>query len=212
MYSISGIKYQKELEQLPFFNKIQAGILIGKNGKNLDQKLAQLNKKGYLLPLKKGFYTTSLYLDKTDKQSYSEYIANNLRSPSYISSEYILSKSGLIPEAVVGITSITIKSSRNYTNILGNFIYQNIKSSLFCGYQTRFFTDKQIYVASTAKALFDFLYLKKLNHIKQELTADLRINWENFSKENLQEFQKYVHLSGSKKMSAILKMIYKYVS
>jgi hypothetical protein len=35
MISISGIKYQKELEAIPYFNKKQAGILIGKKGRNL---------------------------------------------------------------------------------------------------------------------------------------------------------------------------------
>ena len=51
MISISGIEYQKELESLPYFNKSQAGILIGKEGKtikairNLLKVRATLEKK-----------------------------------------------------------------------------------------------------------------------------------------------------------------------
>ncbi len=51
MISIAGIKYQNELEALPFFRKSQARVLIGKTGRNLDAKLAQLKKVGYLVPL-----------------------------------------------------------------------------------------------------------------------------------------------------------------
>jgi len=63
MISISGIEYQKELESLPFFNKSQARLLIGKTGRNLDAKLAQLKKVGYLVPLKKNLYVSEIKVD-----------------------------------------------------------------------------------------------------------------------------------------------------
>ncbi|KKU07096.1 MAG: hypothetical protein UX11_C0020G0008 [Candidatus Collierbacteria bacterium GW2011_GWC2_45_40] len=53
MISISGIEHQKELEALPYFTKSQAGLLIGKSDRNLDGKLAQLSRLGYLISLKK---------------------------------------------------------------------------------------------------------------------------------------------------------------
>ena len=144
MISISGIKYQKELESLPYFNKKEAIILIGKKGKNLDKKIEQLVKIGYLLLFKKGLYTTSSFYEKSDKSLYSEYISNVLRSPSYLSLEYILAKENLIPEAVYTITAITTKTTRSYVN--------------FLGYKEKTWGDKKIYIASRAKALFDYLY------------------------------------------------------
>ena len=53
MISISGIKYQKELETMPFLSKKALAVVIRKEGKNLDAKLAQLTKIGYLETLKK---------------------------------------------------------------------------------------------------------------------------------------------------------------
>jgi len=212
MISIPGIKYQKEIETLPYFNKKQAAILIGKKGRNLDKKIEQLTRIGYLLNFKKGTYTTIAFYEKSNQAEFIEYIANALRSPSYISLEYVLSKENLIPEAVYSITSITTKTSRTFNNFLGSFSYKNIKKDLFLGYQKKKMGDKRIYQATKAKALFDFLYLKKLFNIKQELTNDLRINWDNLTEADLLEFKKYVKISSSKKMVNVLEIIDSYVN
>ena len=207
MISISGIKYQEKLESLPYFNKKQGGMLIGKEAKNLDKKLEQLAKIGYFLNLKKGTYTTTAFYEKNNKQEFIEFVANSLRSPSYISLEYVLAKENMIPEMVYAITSITTKTSRSYNNFLGTFAYKNIKKELFLGYQEKKWGDRGIYQATKAKALFDFLYLRKLENLKQELISDLRINWDNFSQKNLAEFAEYVQTSSSSKMAIVLKII-----
>jgi len=206
MISISGIKYQKELELLPYFNKDAASVLIGKKGKNLDKKVAQLTKIGYLETLKKGLYVSSVYAEKVPNEPYTEFIANILRTPSYISSEYILAKEGLIPESVFLVTSITTKTSRSFSNFLGAFSYKNIKLELFTGYGESFWQDKMIYVATKAKALFDYFYLKKMENIEQEI-YDFRINWNNFSQQDLEEFEKYVTILSGRKMVNILEYI-----
>jgi len=209
MISISGIKFQKELETLACFNKHQASVLIGKKGKNLDKKIEHLKKIGYLLNLKKGIYTTSFFYQTVDRNFYIEYIANILRSPSYISLEYVLEKEGLIPETVLALTSMTSKSSRTFTNFLGNFIYRSVKEKLFIGFIDKLQKNKKIYIAKKSKALFDFLYLKKFQKIDPENIKDLRINWVNFSKTDFKEFSGYVKFSKSKKMAKILKIIAK---
>lgn len=208
MISVSGIKYQKELETLPYFNKKTAALLIGKKGKNLDKKIEQLKRKKYLLSLKKGTYVSSLFVEKlTDKKLYLEHLANVLRYPSYISLEYALSECGLVPEGVATITSVSLKSGRVFENSLASFVYKNVKAELFSGFVQKSFLDKKINFASPAKALFDFLYLKKLSNPKQELKEDLRINWTNFAQADFKEFSQYVKKSQSLKMSKILRII-----
>ena len=209
MVSISGIEYQKELEQLPYFNKNEAAVVIGKRGKNLDKKIARLSKIGYLKTIKKGLYVSAVYADSESGESYMQFVANILRSPSYISTEYVMAREGLIPESVYWITSITIKSSRKYSNFLGNYSYRNIKKSLFLGFEEKNWNNNIIYIASKAKALFDYFYLKSTYNIKADV-YDTRINWDNFSKDGLLEFEKYVMLSKSIKMNNILKAIKKY--
>jgi len=210
MITISGIKYQNELEKLPYFNKRTASVLIGKKNWNLDKKIARLKNKGYLANLKKGFYVTSVYLNsQINKNIYCQYIANILRYPSYLSLEYVLSENNLIPEAVYIWTSVTSKSSRQYENSLGMFVYKNIKKDLFTGFKKRKVGEFKIAIASLAKALFDYLYLKRNLGVdlESELKEGLRINWLNFSDLDLRELEKYVELSQSGKMKKILKII-----
>lgn len=211
MISISGIKYQEELERLPYFNKKAAKILIGKDGKNLDKKIGQLIKKRYLLPLKKGFYVSSVFAEKTDQKLYREYLANVLRFPSYLSLEYVLSEFGLIPEGTVNLTSVTLKSSRIYSTPLGTFVYQSIQSGLFTGFAQKDFGEQKIKIATPAKALFDFFYLRKMINPKKDITEDLRINWDNFSRADLTEFIDFVKLIPSPKMTKILKIMRKFL-
>ncbi|MFH1280173.1 MAG: hypothetical protein ABII08_00990 [Candidatus Beckwithbacteria bacterium] len=210
MYGISGIKEQDKLEQLPLFNKKTAQILIGKSNGNLDKKIERLLKSGYLINLKKGCYVSKLFLDKqTDIKNYTEYLANRLRSPSYLSLDYALFKYNLIPEAINSWTSITTKSTRSYQNNVGVFNYKSIKNNLFTGYNEIKSDGYNIYLASKAKALFDFLYLKRNlgRNLNFELNNGLRINWSVFLETDLKEFTKYVQISDSKKMNSILKII-----
>jgi hypothetical protein len=207
MISISGIEHQRNLESLPYFTKSQAGLLIGKTGRNLDAKLAQLSRLGYLVSLKKNLYVTDTYLSSVNRGHYSELVAGTLRAPSYLSLEYILAKANLIPEGVFGLHSITLKSSRTYANILGNFVYRSIKPLLFTGYLQTQWGDKIILEATPAKALFDYLYLKKMTDVKSELTHDLRLNWDQFRQSDYREFNKYVKIAHSPKMQQICRII-----
>ncbi len=212
MITISGIEYQEKLEKLPYFNKKTAGILIGKKEGNLSKKIEQLVKREYLIGLKKGLYVTSVYLSsQRERGNYCEYIANILRYPSYLSLEYVLSINNLIPEAVYVWTSITSKNPRAYKNQLGSFIYRNIKPILFTGFAKGRKGEFNIAIATTAKSLFDYLYLKRnlADNLEYELNEGLRINWDNFSLKDLGEFKKYTIVSQSKKMEKILKIIEK---
>lgn len=198
------------MERMPCFTKQAAGLLMDKEDKNLDFKIGQLLKRDYLVSLKKGFFTTEPYIRyNTNKDDYEEYIANILRAPSYLSLEYVLAKYGLIPEGVRVFTSITIKSTRSYSNKLGSFNYRNIKEGLFLGYENQKRGTYTIKIATKAKALFDFLYLKRnyAPNNKEEIKSGLRINWENFSAKETREFEKYVTISGSGKMRNIYNII-----
>lgn len=206
MISISGIKYQKELEALPYFNKPAAGILIDKKGKNLDKKIMQLVEKNYLLRLKKGLYVSSVFVDKTNQRLYLEFLANIMRFPSYLSLEYALSEYGLIPEGIMGLTSVTVKSGRIFANPLGTFIYKSLKPEFFFGFKTKDFFGQKINMATPAKAIFDFLYLRRMENLKTDL-VQTRINWDNLTKKDWEELRRLVKKSASAKMERIWKSL-----
>lgn len=203
------------MEQLPYFNKITLEEILGKTGENLNYWVKTRLKKGEIIVLKKGLYVAKSYLAGFERlpqarELYFEYLANIIRYPSYLSLEYVLSKYGLIPEGVFALTSITLKSSRKYQNKLGNFFYKNIKSELFDGFDYFEFEGKRVKIATKAKALFDFLYLKKFKdkeQLRAELLDGLRINWDEFSAGDRREFKRFAGIAGSAKMKEIIKTL-----
>lgn len=207
------IKIFQTTKQFPYYTKQNLGLIFGKKGYNLDYLIKKLLQEKILIPLKKGVYSSSFYLEEIKEKGlydlYLQQLANVLREPSYISLESALSYYGLIPEESFNITSITIKSSRIYKSPLTLFIYRNIKSNLFIGFNQKNETNP-IQRATKAKALFDYLYLKKFNN-KEEMEFFLeekgRFNWFIFGKDDFKEFEQYVKISKSKKMAKIFRII-----
>jgi len=107
------------------------------------------------------------------------------------------------------LTSISLKSSRIFENKLGTFIYRNVKEELFCGYRQVQKGSFSMYIATKAKALFDFLYLKRnlSRDYNYELGEGLRINWDAFTFEDLKELESLIKISKSIKMGRFLKEI-----
>ena len=135
-----------------------------------------------LVQLKKGTYTTADFYEKNKEDiSYKFYLANVLRTPSYITSWTALQYYDLTTEVITAITSVTPKITRSYNNKAGNFVYHSIKKKLFTGFSLvkgRF----DYFLATPSKALFDLLYFRtrqfrgiRLGNI-DELIAELRID------------------------------------
>ena len=208
MGSIGETEKPDILDSKPYITKSELSVVIDKHGRNLDKKVLSLTKKGDLIILKKGLYVSKNFAGNKPK-NYVEFIANFLYYPSYLSLEYVLQKEGLMPDAPYAYTSVALKATRVFSNSFGRFQYRNIKEVLFCGYVLEPFWDMyKVKMATKAKALFDFLYLHKfVSAIETELTFDLRINWDNFSLKDLDEFLKYVRLSNSSKMRKIYLVI-----
>lgn len=182
----------------------------------LNSRIQRQLKSTKLLQLKNGLYTTSSsYFNEPEKAKFVEFIASQLYSPSYLSLEYILQKHHLL-FSDGSITSITIKTNRTFTNFLGIYKYLNIQAPFYFGLEETSFHDQKYYIATKAKALFDFLYLKpNLNHrnakkLKEQLFEKLAIQWTNFNEEDFQQFDQYVWKSNSRKMMKILYILNEY--
>ena len=209
------LKLNAILRQSPYLTKQNLALALSKEGENLNYWIKKLTKEKRLIRLKKGLYASSYYLDlisqePKNREVYFEYLANVLRFPSYVSLEYVLSNSGLLPEAAFAITSVTVKTPRVYTSGVGTFIYRNIKDALFSDYGSKDFNGRKVRIASLAKALFDFLYLKKFIPFataREYLLREGRINWEVLSTEDKIEFTKLVERSGSGKMRLIVALL-----
>jgi len=118
--------------------------------------LETYTERGLFTRLKKGIYCLRNNLPSDEE------IANAIYRPSYISFEYVLSKHGIIPEAVYSITSATTKPTREFN--VGNkvFSYFKIKKQSFAGYSLVKTDGRDILIAEPEKALVDYLYFVSL--------------------------------------------------
>ncbi|TAN34240.1 hypothetical protein EPN28_00090 [Patescibacteria group bacterium] len=175
-----------QLNSLPHFSKdtiYQLASQMGLAKTTTDTYISRFLKYKEILRLKRGLYVSDDYFEKNRLDiSYSFFLANIIRSPSYVSSWAALQYYNLATEAIHTITSVTPKVTRDYESKAGNFAYQSINNESFSGFSL--FKGKfDFFIASPAKALFDLLYfrtrqfrgIKKLAGIKK-LTKELRID------------------------------------
>ncbi|MBM4177508.1 hypothetical protein FJ208_01775, partial [Candidatus Gribaldobacteria bacterium] len=182
-------------ENLPFFtfNDLMG---IEKNRVYLRVILNRHKKAGKFFRLKRGVYTTSRYLDKIKNKGrievFMDFLANFLYKPSYLSLETVLYRYNILTDAPFHSTSITKNKTIAFQNKLGNFFYFKIKPTLFCGFKTSEEFGFSILRASLAKALFDFLYLRKNILPVKEAVKELRLNVGLLKKTDIKELNKYV--------------------
>ena len=198
------------IEQLPYFTNKALKTSLNIDGKTQEQWVWRKIKNKTLIPLKKGLYVTSSYANTHKSPTYNEYLASVLKYPSYLSSTYVLGKYDLLIEAPMGITSITMKMGRTYSNKFGDYRYQTVQKRLFTGYQTALYEDKEYLVATKSKALFDYLYLKTSLTIdiiqKVSIAEELRIRTSEMDENDWKEFEKYTKLFKAK--NSRMKLIY----
>ncbi len=124
----------------------------------LRRQLSRWQARGLVCKLKKGVYI----LNKNDRKIHPSriFLANQLYSLSYVSTEYALGYYGLIPEKVADVTSATTRKTAEFSNPFGTFRYQHLKTELFFGF--REIEDENrlpVFIAEPEKAVLDFIYL-----------------------------------------------------
>jgi len=198
-------RISKAIRSMPYFS-VENLFSLGLGEDYIKIHLSRLKKRGEIIALKRGVYVSRFYVENIRQKSlntYLEFLANELYSPSYLSGEYVLSESNLLSEAYYGFSSVSLKKTKKFANELGSFYYHNIKKELFTGYNVTKRGDFYISKATPAKALFDYLYLRKNLIINHSYFRELRLNLENLKKKDIIEFKKYLKVEGSSKMKEI---------
>jgi len=151
-------------------------------------------KKGLLVRLRQGYYAVPEYENKPD---FTLFFANRICRPSYISLHTALAFYGIIPEAVVQITSVTSLKTASFQNEFGEYDYKSIREELMFGYDFKTIANGQsIKLARPEQALLDLLYLYPFYNSEKEM-EELRLDEDFLQDElNLQRLENY--LSGFK--------------
>lgn len=187
----------ENLKKEPFFTKKAFSGLAKEfsvSDATINSYLSRSVANKEIILLKNGVYiTTDFYEKNKDKTSYLFYLANILRTPSYISSWTALQYYGLTTEAINTITCVSEKITRDYETKIGTFSYHSINKKLFKDFVLKK-EDFEYYIATPAKALFDLLYFKtnQFRGVSFEqidlLIESLRIDIEEMAEEDKNAF------------------------
>lgn len=160
--------------------------LTGERRASIRIQLSRLCRNGKLIHLRRGMYAfpeggTAVSINPA-------LLANQLYSPSYLSTYWALGFYGLIPEKVVAYTSVTPRVTRSFDNALGQFRYQTIKRDAFFGYKPVEIGKDKILVADPEKALLDLWYLTSGDWSEQRM-AEMRFqNTEQVDRSRLRDY------------------------
>lgn len=187
----------EQLKYLSYFSKntvYQLGKQLGLKDSTVNTYISRFLSYKEIIQLKNGLYVTTDFFEKNKNDvSYSFYLANVIRTPSYVSSWTALQYYNLTTEAIYSVTSVTPKVTRDYQTKVGNFSYQSIKKELFSDFSLikgKF----DFFIALPSKALFDLLYFrtnqfrsKSAKNIKV-LIEELRIEIDEMDKNEQEKF------------------------
>lgn len=138
-------------------------------------------RKGLLVKLRNEYYAFPEY---KQVPGFSRYVANRIYNPSYISLHSALSFYGIIPEEVIQLTSVSTLKTASFRNPFGTFHYQNVKESMYFGYEIKTLSDgRGVLMATPEKAILDLLYLYPFYRTVQDM-EELRLD-EDFMQNEL---------------------------
>lgn len=167
--------------------------------KSAEKKVTWLEKQGYIIRLKRGFYVVNP--EHSRKALSSELIANHLYSPSYVSMSTALRYYGFIPEAVYVHQSMTVKHSRSFQTPIGYYDYKYMSREAFSvGVRSVHKGDYAFLIASPEKALCDLIAnsskvnLRYLKDVEVYLEQDIRMDMDEFYKFDITILEDYINV------------------
>jgi len=206
-------KILDSLDRMPYFTIEAVKQLMEDSSPgagSVQTAIYRWTKAGDFIRLKKGVYMTRrFYEDHRRDEELASMVSAILIPQSYLSLEYILQRNNILTDITYPITAVTLKQTRVFENKLGTFSYRNIKPALYHGFTFSEYSGIPIAQAPLAKALFDYLYLRKLpNYSANEgdnLAEKLRLNLDDLAAEDQLDFAGFVEQSRSRKMERVLK-------
>jgi hypothetical protein len=196
-------------ENMPYFTiegfKQASGM---ENPEQVRMLLYRWAKAGSIVPIKKGMYMTRRFFEFHSRDaSFPAAISAILLPQSYISLEFILQRRAILTGVTYPVTAITTRNTRRIVNRLGTFWYRSIRPDLYFGFIISEYFGIHFAEATLSKALFDFLYLRPIPAAGRSpginLAEELRLNLEELSSLERDEFRAFVEESRNRKLQQI---------
>jgi predicted transcriptional regulator of viral defense system len=174
------------------------------------QQLNYWHNQGTIKPLAGGYY---ILADREMDEMVLFMVANRIYDPSYVSLESALAYYEIIPETVLGVTSISSRKTKQYESAWGVFSYRSVKPQYMIGYQVIENTPGiRFKIAYLEKALLDYLYL---NSEIQSLADFEELRWNQTQLHDLLDhsmFNRYVKLFGKRSLENRVNQFLEYLN
>ncbi|RLD09940.1 MAG: hypothetical protein DRI56_03450 [Chloroflexota bacterium] len=199
-------EFENQLNVLPAFNlndvrKLDPGFHR--------QQLSYWLAKEWIKPLPGGYYM--LENQKVDEQ-YLFTLANIIYQPSYISLESALAYYGVVPESVLGVTSVSSRKTIRYQSRWGEFRYRSVKPLYMFGYIVVEPMQKRKYkMARLEKAVLDYLYLNSDIRFGADFEG---LRWNRITLQQLGDnplFLKYLSIFDNQALENRVEQLWEYI-
>ena len=173
------------------------------------QQLSDWLTRGYIKFVAGGYY---LLADEQVDESYLFMLANKIYEPSYISRESALAYHQVIPESVLGVTSVSSRKTKQFESEWGRLSYRSIKPMLMFGYRVVEREKKIKYkIASLEKAVLDYLYWNVGIASGEDLEG---LRWNKQQLLDLEDnslFRKYLKIFNNKALARRVEVVLEYI-
>jgi predicted transcriptional regulator of viral defense system len=171
--------------------------------------LVNWQHKGYIVKLRNTWYA---FPDTLKMEADLYFLANRLRTPSYISLETALRFYNWIPENVFSITSVTSAKPAKWHTPVGHFSYRSVQPRLFFGYEPVERQSTIFNIADPEKTLLDLLYFKP-RLVEAADFQGLRLNREEIGgRLDLDRLNNYLALIASPALETRWRSLEKYLA
>lgn len=126
----------------------------------LKNRIYELRKKGWLVPLRRGLYYIADISSRGFVNISPFVIAAAFNKDSYVSLDSALSHYGLFEQMLRAVSSVTILKSKKYSFQNNTYRYLKISKRLYFGFRTRNIEGYYVKIAELEKVVLDYLYFR----------------------------------------------------
>lgn len=172
------------------------------------QQLSDWQERGWIRPVAGGYY---ILADREINEGFLFMLANKIYEPSYVSLESALAYYSVIPETVMGVSSVSSRKTRQLDSKWGSFRYRKIKAEYLNGYKVVKEGGVKYLMARLEKAVLDYLYLNSQIKTKEDFEA---LRWNRDELEGIRESQwwrRYLAIFDNGALNDRVEQLYRYL-
>lgn len=171
----------------------------------INNKISQLSKQGWLVRLKRGLYVVMTDISSLGFLDLSGFVISQvLNRNSYISFENALQHYSMFDQLLFSVEAVTYKRARKYKIQNKEHRFFRIKKELYFGFTKEVVEGKVVQIAEKEKALLDMLYFRSSANTVNLVFEKLREYQDQIDFEKLKQYVKKFGVSMVREVGFLL--------